>query len=263
MDILEALILGIIQGLTEFLPVSSSGHLELGKVLLDIDLSKAENNLLFTIVVHGATALSTIVVYRRDLRFISRELLTFRYTDSTNFLLFIMLSMIPAGLVGYFLKEEIESFFSGNILLVGTMLLLTGFLLLLTNLVKPKRGILNFKNSLAMGIAQALAILPGVSRSGTTIATGVLLGIRRDRVARFSFLMVIPLIIGVMIKELKDYSGNGDVDVMPLIIGFIAAFISGLLACKWMIRIVKKSKLIYFAYYCFAVGITAIIASQV
>jgi len=260
MDFLDALVLGILQGLTEFLPVSSSGHIELGKVLLLDTNIDAANSKLFTIIVHGATALSTIVVFRKDIAKIVRDLLSFKWTDSANLIFFIILSMIPAALVGVFLKDEIESLFNGNLVLVGSMLLFTGVLLLLTTIIRPKKGILNYWRSLIIGTAQAIAILPGISRSGSTIAVGLLLGINRTKIARFSFLMVLPLIFGAMIKDLMDYDPNASesINCRVLIVGFISAFFAGLVACNWMIKIVKRSKLSYFAYYCFIVGAIAL-----
>ncbi len=259
---LEALILGLIQGLSEFLPISSSGHLELGRVLLGTDLSNAEESFFFTITVHAATALSTIVVFRKDIAAILWDLYTLKFTDTTNMVLFIILSMIPAVGVGLFLKDEIESLFTGNLLLVGSMLLVTAALLFSTSALKPGKGILNYWKSSIIGIAQAIAILPGISRSGATISIGLLLGINREVVARFSFLMVLPVILGAMAKEVMDYkatSGGEEVNITALLIGFMAAFLSGWLACRWMIRLIKKSKLGYFAMYCAAIGLFAII----
>ena len=264
MDFIESLVLGVIQGLTEFLPVSSSGHLELGKVIFDQDLSASES-LLFTIVVHAATALSTIVVFRNDIRTIFRELLTFRWTDSTNLVLFIIVSMIPAALVGFFWKDELESLFTGDLMLVGLMLMVTATLLLITSFLKPKRGIINYWKSLVIGVAQAIAILPGISRSGSTIAVGLMLGINRSKMARFSFLMVLPLIFGAMAKDLMDYDSakEASIETGNLVVAFIAAFATGILACNWMIKLVRKSKLSYFAIYCFIVGGIAIAYSLV
>ncbi len=262
MNFLEALFLGLLQGLTEFLPVSSSGHIEIGKELLGLDINPDDSKL-FTIVVHGATALSTIVVFRNDLRAISRDLLTFRWTDSTNLMLFIIISMIPAVFVGLFWEDKIDELFAGNMVLVGSMLLVTGILLLITSYLKPKRGIVNYWKSAVLGVAQAIAILPGISRSGSTIATGLILGINRNTMARFSFLMVLPLIFGAMAKDIMDYNPSAETDVEPLALigGFIAAFVAGLFACNWMIKLVRKSKLSYFAVYCFAIGAIALIYS--
>jgi undecaprenyl-diphosphatase len=260
---LEALFLGLIQGLAEFLPISSSGHLELGKAILG-DNSVPEEGLLFTIVVHGATALSTIIVFWKDIIEIFKGLFQFKWNDSTHYASLIFVSMIPVGIVGGLFKDELESLFGGQILLVGCMLLVTGALLFITEKAKPKEGELNYGKSVIIGIAQAIAILPGISRSGSTIATSLLLGIDREKAARFSFLMVLPVILGLMLKEGLDIA-KGDVavsaDATPLIIGFFAAFISGVIACKWMIKIVKNAKLSYFAIYCFVVGTIAIIAN--
>jgi undecaprenyl-diphosphatase len=263
MTLLEALILGLIQGLSEFLPISSSGHLEIGKEVLGTDLVSASDNLFFTITVHAATALSTIVVFRKDIASILWDLYTRKYTDTTNFVLFIVLSMLPAAAVGVFLKDEIESLFTGNMLLVGAMLLVTASLLFSTSFLKPRRGILDYKKSFIIGIAQAIAIIPGISRSGATIGTGLLLGINRSEVARFSFLMVIPLIFGAMAKEIIDHdpaTSSSSIDPLALVVGFVAAFVAGLFACRVMINLVRRSKLWYFGFYCALAGGVAIIS---
>ena len=262
MGIIEAVILGIVQGLTEFLPVSSSGHLEIAKELLSV--SEQEQNLLMTIVLHAATALSTIIIFRKDITTIITGLLQFKWNEEAQFSVKIILSMIPATIVGLFFEDEIESLFGGQIVLVGSMLLLTGLLLFLADKAKKTNKKVSILNSILIGIAQAIAILPGISRSGATICTSVLLGVDREKAARFSFLMVVPLILGKMAKGML----SGDLitestTILPLIFGFIAAFITGLVACKWMIRLVKKSQLKYFAYYCFAVGIISIVAKLV
>ncbi len=258
MDWLEALLLGILQGLTEFLPVSSSGHLELGKALLGIE---AEKSLAFTIAVHGATVLSTVVVFRKDLWNITRDTLRFRRNDSTKFVAKILVSMIPVLILGVFFKEEIESFFTGNVVFVGSMLIVTSLLLASTTLIKQNKRKINWLDSIIIGTAQAFAVLPGISRSGSTISTGLLLGNRREAVTRFSFLMVLIPIIGANLKDVIDGSMNteGGVGVMPILIGFAAAFVSGLFACRWMIRIVNRGNLIYFAVYCMTIGLVAII----
>ena len=254
----EALILGIIQGLTEFLPVSSSGHLELGKVLLG-DESLPEESLLFTVVVHAATALSTVVVFRKDILEILAGLFQFKWNEQTRFSLKIILSMVPAAIIGVLFNDQIEALFNRQILLVGAMLVLTGLLLFLADRAKRTEKNVGFGQALIIGIAQAIAILPGISRSGATISTSVLLGIDRERAARFSFLMVVPLILGKMAKDLLDGNISSELtDLMPLAVGFCAAFISGLVACTWMISLVKKSQLRYFSYYCFLVGFGAI-----
>jgi undecaprenyl-diphosphatase len=258
MDIFEAIILGIIQGLTEFLPVSSSGHLELAKAILGDD-SLPEDSLLFTVVLHFATALSTIVIFRKDILTILKGLLQFRWNEDAQFSAKIILSMFPAVFVGLFFEEELESLFGGQILLVGCMLLLTAFLLLLADRSKNTNKKVSFSNAFVIGLAQAVAILPGISRSGATISTSVILGNDKSKAARFSFLMVVPLILGKMAKDLIggeiDYGSD---QIIPLSFGFLAAFISGLLACTWMIRLVRKSQLKYFALYCLLVGSLAI-----
>lgn len=258
MDTLDALILGVIQGLTEFLPVSSSGHLELGKAILG-DTSVPEESLLFTVVVHFATALSTMVVFRKDIFEIMKGLFSFKWNEQTQFSAKIVLSMIPAVVVGLFFEEELEALFGGNILLVGCMLIVTAILLWLADKAKDTQKKVSFPNAFIIGIAQAIAMIPGISRSGATISTSVLLGNDKNKAARFSFLMVIPLILGKIAKDIMDgalttQSGNTSV----LIIGFLAAFIAGLFACTWMIKLVRKSKLSWFAIYCLVVGLIAI-----
>ncbi len=258
MEIIDAIILGIIQGLTEFLPVSSSGHLELGKVLLG-DTSVPEESLMFTVVLHFATALSTVVVYRKDVWEILSGLFAFKDNEELRFSLKIVLSMVPAALIGLFFEEELEQLFSGNIILVGSMLLVTALLLFLADRAKNTHKTVSFGNSFVIGIAQAVAMLPGISRSGATIATSVLLGIDKRRAARFSFLMVVPLILGKIGKDFLsgDLDFRGD-NIEVLGAGFIAAFVAGLLACTWMIQLVRNSKLTFFALYCLIVGAIAI-----
>lgn len=261
MSAIEALILGIIQGLTEFLPVSSSGHLELAKVLVD-DQSVPEESMLFTVVLHAATALSTMVVFRNEILEIIKGLFQFKWNEESQFSIKIIISMIPAAIIGVLFNDEIEALFERQVLLVGAMLLITGLLLFLADRAKSTERSVSFFHSLIIGISQAIAILPGISRSGATIATSVLLGIDRSKAARFSFLMVIPLILGKMAKDMLD----GTIDIQrdvnsALAIGFVAAFISGLFACKWMITLVKKAQLKYFSYYCFIIGTLAIFST--
>lgn len=259
--LIEALILGLVQGFTEFLPVSSSGHLELTNALFGTALDTDKSMLMVT-VLHFATALSTVVIFRKDLAQIFKGFFQFKWNEETIFSLKIILSMIPAALVGILLEDEINSFFGGQVLFVGSMLLVTGLLLLLADRAKNTNKTVGFGHSLIIGISQAIAILPGISRSGATISTSVLLGIDRDRAARFSFLMVVPLIFGKMAKDILHMLDHPettiDTNFTALTVGFIAAFITGLIACNWMISLVKKAKLSYFAYYCFLVGLIAI-----
>lgn len=258
MSILDAILLGLIQGLTEFLPVSSSGHLELMKSILRQELN-GESSMFMTVLLHFATALGTIIVFRKDIFQLLKGLLQFKNNEEFQFSLRIALSMIPAACVGVFLDDFIESFFAGQIALVGTMLLLTGALLFVADKAKATDKKLSVSNAIVIGIAQAIAILPGISRSGATIATSVILGVDREQSARFSFLMVVPLIFGKMAKDIlsDDFTTVG-LSNGVMITGFAVALITGILACTWMIKLVKKSQLSYFAYYCFVVGMIAL-----
>ncbi len=258
MDWLEALILGIIQGLTEFLPVSSSGHLEMGKEILNIE---TKENMLFTVTVHGATVLSTIVVFRKDIINLLIHGLRFQNNEESKYVYKILISMIPVAIIGLLFKDKIESLFNGNMLLVGGMLIITAVLLAFTYYAKIREKDISYKNSLIIGIAQAIAVLPGISRSGATISTAILLGINKERAAKFSFLMVIIPISAANFKNIIDGELNisSSTDILPIIVGFVAAFVSGLLACKLMLNIVKQGKLIYFAIYCFIAGSIALI----
>ncbi len=261
MSVIEAIILGIIQGLTEFLPVSSSGHLELANVILG-DSSLPEESMLMIVVLHAATALSTIVVFRKDLLGIVTGVFQFKNNDEFKFSLNVVLSMIPAAAVGLLLDEEIEAFFGGKVLLIGCMLLVTAILLIFADKAKSTDKKVGIGHAIIIGISQAIAIFPGISRSGATISTSVLLGIDREKAARFSFIMVLPLILGKMAKDILDgafESINGS--ILLYVVGFMAAFITGILACTWMIKLVKRSKLKYFAYYCMIVGVVAIVYS--
>ncbi|MCB0651386.1 MAG: undecaprenyl-diphosphate phosphatase [Saprospiraceae bacterium] len=260
-DLIEAIILGIIQGLTEFLPVSSSGHLELAKYLLKDD-NAASMSMLMTVTLHGATALSTILVFRKEIMEILRGLFQFSWNEELKYSLKIILSMIPAACIGLFFEAEIEQFFTRRIGLVGAMLIFTGGLLFFADRAKRTGHKVSYLNAFIIGIAQAIAIIPGISRSGATISTSVLLGVDRERAARFSFLMVVPLILGKMGKDLLDgaFTTNGD-DALALGIGFVAAFLTGTLACLWMLKVVKNSKLSYFAIYCLVVGSIALAAA--
>ncbi len=258
MEVIDAIILGIIQGLTEFLPVSSSGHLELGKAILG-DNSVPEESLLFTVVLHFATALSTIVVFRKDVWDIFKGLFQFKWNEETEFSLKIIFSMLPAVAIGLFFEEQLEAFFGGNIQFVGFMLIITAVLLYFADRAKNTNKKVGFSSAFIIGISQAIAMLPGISRSGATISTSVLLGVDKTRAARFSFLMVVPLIFGKIAKDVLggEVSFTSD-QAVSMGAGFVAAFLAGLVACTWMIQLVKKSKLSYFAIYCLIVGLIAI-----
>lgn len=257
---LQALILGILQGLTEFLPVSSSGHLELGHALLG---DKSTDNLRFAVVVHVATVLSTIVVFRKDILELIKGLLEFQWNEATKFVSKLLFSAIPVLLLGLFFKDQIEELFTGNLILVGSMLIFTAFLLSLPSFIKVNDGKITFFKALIIGIAQAVAVIPGISRSGSTIATGLLLGTKKEDVARFSFLMVLIPILGAAFLDIVggELTSSESIGTGALLVGFLAAFVSGLLACSWMIKIVKRGKLIYFSIYCLIVGVIAIFAA--
>ncbi|HVN58220.1 MAG TPA: undecaprenyl-diphosphate phosphatase [Bacteroidales bacterium] len=257
MNWFEAIILGLIQGVTEFLPVSSSGHLELGKHLFGID---SESNFYFTIAVHGATVLSTITVFRKDILALLKGFFRFRMNEETIYLIKIAISMIPVGLAGVFLKDALENMFNGNMTALGIQFLITAILLFLTLLVKKGDKPISYLDSFIIGIAQAVAVVPAISRSGATIATGLILGNRKDEIARFSFLMVLVPVIGANLLEVtskgkhQDFAGTG-----VITLGFISAFIAGYFACKWMVELVKRSKMIWFAIYCTVIGIISIL----
>mgnify|MGYP001469640381 FL=1 len=261
MDILIAFILGFVQGLTEFLPVSSSGHLEIVKSIFNADFS-AKESMLMTVVLHFATALSTICIFRKDIIQILIGLFSKEETTQRVFSLKIIISMIPAVIIGVLWEEIIENLFNGQLILVGIMLIITALLLFLADRSKPTNKDVSFKNSFFIGIAQAIAILPGISRSGATIATSVLLGIDKESAAKFSFLMVVPLIFGKMFKDIIDGALLVEqINFLSLLIGFLAAFSTGLLACTWMIKLVKRSQLKYFSIYCTIVAIVTLIWS--
>lgn len=252
----EALILGLIQGLTEYLPVSSSGHLAIGSALFGIE---GEENLAFTIIVHVATVLSTLVILWKEIEWIFKGLFKFQMNDETRYVINIIVSMIPIGIVGLFFKDKVEAIFGSGLLVVGCCLLVTALLLSFSYYYKPRqKEKISLKDAFIIGLSQACAVLPGLSRSGTTIATGLLLGNSKEKLAQFSFLMVIPPILGeALLDALKMMKGEdiaGDIPAISLIVGFLAAFVSGCVACKWMINIVKKGKLIYFAIYCAIAG---------
>lgn len=263
MSTIEALVLGLLQGFTEYLPVSSSGHLAIGSYLFGIE---GEENLAFTVAVHVATVLSTFVILWSEIAWILKGLFKFELNDETRYTLNIIVSMIPVGIVGVFFKETVENIFGSGLLIVGIMLLVTAALLTFSYYAKPRpKEKISIMDAFIIGVAQALAVLPGLSRSGSTIATGLLLGNKKERLAQFSFLMVIPPILGEalldVIKVAKGEEAFGGIDTLPLTVGFIAAFVSGCLACKWMINIVKKGKLIYFGIYCAVAGIITIICN--
>ena len=253
MSALETLILESSRA-PEFLPVSSSGHLELVKAIFGSDYEQ-QQGLLVTITLHAATAFSTIFVFRKDIVTILSDLLRFKRGESLNFSLKIILSMIPAVIIGLFFEDFIASLFVGKIALVAVMLMITALLLFLADRVNENNKELNYSNTFYIGVIQAIAILPGISRSGATIALAVLLKIDRNKAARFSFLMVIPLILGSMAKSVMDGDLSQDsTALLPLLVGFVSAFITGVFACRWMVTLVKKSQLKYFSFYCFAVG---------
>ena len=264
MDWIEALILGIIQGLTEYLPVSSSGHLAIGANLFGIEGSE---NLAFTILVHVATVMSTLFILWREIVWLVNGVLKFKMNDEMRYFINILVSMIPVGIVGVFFKDYVEEIFGSGLLIVGIMLLVTAALLTFSYYARPRqKEKISMKDAFIIGIAQACAVMPGLSRSGSTIATGLLLGNKKEKLAQFSFLMVIPPILGEALldtmKAAKGVDVFGDIGVIPLVVGFVAAFISGCLACKWMIDIVKKGKLIYFGIYCAIVGVVTIVCSM-
>lgn len=265
MSWLEAFILGLLQGLTEYLPVSSSGHLAIGAALFGVE---GEENLTFTILVHVATVLSTLVILWKEISWIFKGMFKGTLNSETRYVINILVSMIPVGIVGVFFKDKVEAIFGSGLLVVGLMLLVTSLLLTFSYYAKPRqKENISIKDAFIIGLAQAAAVMPGLSRSGSTIATGLLLGNKKEKLAQFSFLMVIPPILGEalldIIKMLKHgaQAAAGDISMTALAVGFIAAFVSGCLACKWMINIVKKGKLIYFAVYCAIAGVVTLILS--
>lgn len=257
MDWLEALVLGVVQGLTEFLPVSSSGHLQIFKEILGVEITE---NLTFEIVVHAATVCSTLVVLRKEIGELLCGFFKFRWNDEMQYVLKIGVSMIPVAVVGFCFKEQVERIFGEGLNVVGVCLLLTAGLLAFAYYAKPRlKNRISFVDALVIGVAQACAVLPGLSRSGSTIATGILLGDNKEQVAKFSFLMVLVPILGEALLEAKDIlTGEvaaASVPVVSLLVGFVAAFVSGYLACSWMLNLVRRGKLIWFALYCLAAGI--------
>lgn len=262
----EALILGIIQGLTEYLPVSSSGHLAIGQAIFGME--NGEENLMFTVAVHVATVLSTLVVFWGEINWILRGVFKFKLNAETRYVLNILVSMIPVGIVGVFFKDEVEEIFGSGLMVVGCCLLVTATLLIFSYYARPRqKRHTSLRDAFIIGLAQAAAVMPGLSRSGSTIATGILLGNNKEKLAQFSFLMVIPPILGEalldVMKMAKGENVMGNTEAFPLLVGFVAAFISGFLACKWMINIVKHGKLVYFGIYCAVVGVITIITQLV
>ncbi len=257
MNWLQALILGIVQGLTEFLPVSSSGHLEIAKSLFGVN---TESSFFFTIAVHGATVLSTLFVFRKEIVRLLSGFFKFKMNDETDYSLKILLSMVPVLITGLLLKEPIESLFNGNLFFVGLMLLVTALILALSHFVRKRGRNITYKDALIIGFAQALSVIPGISRSGATIATGLIIGNKKDEIAKFSFLMVLLPVIGANFLEIVSGDAvRNTVGLGVILIGFFAAFISGYIACKWMISLVKRSKLIWFAVYCALIGMLSIL----
>ena len=258
MRFIEAIVLGVIQGLTEFLPISSSGHLEIGKAIFGNEIMGQES-LFMTLVLHFGTALSTIVVFKKEIYEIIKGISYFKKNEHTQFSIKIIISMIPATIVGLFFQEQIETLFSRNMVLVGAMLLLTAVILFISDLTRDMKKKISFFNAFILGIVQSVAILPGISRSGSTIASAVLLGVDRKKATSFSFIMVLPLIFGSMVKIIFDMETvPQNINIINLTLGFTAAFLSGIFACKWMITFVKRSKLKYFSYYCLFIGVATI-----
>lgn len=264
MEWFEALILGLVQGFTEYLPVSSSGHLAIGAALFDLE---GEENLTFAVAVHAATVLSTIVILWKEIEWIVKGVFKFEWNDEMRYAVNIIISMIPVGIVGVFFKDYVSDLFGEGLLLVGCMLLVTASLLAFSYYAKPKpKDKISTKDAFIIGLAQACAVLPGLSRSGSTIATGLLLGNKKESIAQFSFLMVLVPILGEAMLDLMKGGFSAEASGIPtlsLIIGFLAAFVSGCLACRWMINIVKKGKLIYFAIYCAIAGAATIVLTLI
>jgi len=262
MEWFEALVLGIIQGLTEYLPVSSSGHLAIGAHLFGLS---GEENLAFTVAVHVATVLSTIVILWKEIVWLFKDLFKWQWNEGTRYIVNIAISMIPVAVVGLFFKDKVETIFGSGLVVVGICLLVTATLLAFSYFAKPRqRETISPFHAFVIGIAQAVAVLPGLSRSGSTIATGLLLGNKKEKLAQFSFLMVIPPILGEALLDVKEMAEMGistamaGLPTLSLVVGFLAAFVFGCLACKWMIDIVKRGKLIWFAIYCAVVGAATI-----
>ncbi len=259
MSLIDAILLGILQGLTEFLPVSSSGHLEILSHILDVE---SEDNLAFSIVLHGGTVLSTIVVFRHQIWRLLRGLFRFEMNPETEYMLKIAVSLIPILIVGLFFKDDIESLFGGGLLFVGCMLLITSLLLLFASRRRSEGRMISYRDAFIIGIGQAVAVLPGLSRSGTTISTGLLLGDIREEVSKFSFLMVLIPIIGMnMLDLIGGDLGGESLSAGVLVGGFLSSFLVGMAACRFMIRIVNRGGLGWFALYCFVAGTAVVVWS--
>ncbi|MCF0207658.1 MAG: undecaprenyl-diphosphate phosphatase [Bacteroidales bacterium] len=265
MDCLDAIILGLIQGLTEYLPVSSSGHLTIGAEIFGL---QGEENLSFTVAVHVATVLSTIVVLWKEIADLFKGFFKFKWNDEMKYIVNILISMIPVAIVGFLFKDTVEEIFGSGLLIVGICLMVTALLLAFAYFAKPRqKEKISPLDALIIGIAQAVAVLPGLSRSGSTIATGLLLGNKKESLAQFSFIMVIPPILGEALLDLikiltkSEEAMASSIEMLPLICGFITAFVVGCLACKLMINRVKKGKLVWFAIYCAIIGAASIIWS--
>jgi len=257
MNWFEAVVLGLIQGFTEFLPVSSSGHLEIGKYFFGIN---AEENFYFTIAVHGATVASTLVVFRKEILQLVKGSLKFRKNEESTYILKLIVSMIPVGLAGIFLKDSVEGLFNGNMNFIGSMLIVTAIILALGHFIRKKERNITYMDSFIIGIAQMLAVIPGISRSGATISTGMMLGNRKDELAKFSFLMVLIPVLGAnLLVILSNDISSASTSTGIIVVGSIAAFISGYLACRWMINLVRKSKMIWFSIYCAIIGLLIIL----
>ena len=258
---IEALILGVVQGITEFLPISSSGHLELGSVLFGITNPQAYFT--FNIFVHGATLLSVVFVFWKDISALLHSIIRFRWNAETRFVSLLLVSAVPVGVVGLLFEEEIQSLFEGRVVLIGFMLLITALLLMLTRYAPPTTKEISLKSAFIIGLAQTIAIIPGISRSGATISTALYLGIEKAQAIRFSFLMVLLPVFGANFLKIIRMSGGGEVvspGTLPLIVGTVAAFVAGVAACKWMLDIVRKGNIAWFAVYCGLAGTGAIVA---
>lgn len=256
MNCFEALIFGLVQGLTEFLPVSSDGHLEIVKYFF----GGIEESFLFTVVVHGATVLSIIAVFWKEILRLLKGIFKFEMNEETVYSLKIVVSMIPVAIIGFTLRDQVSSLFVANMDITGSFLLVTALFLAFGHFVRKREKPITYGGAFVMGIAQALAVLPGLSRSGSTISTGLMLGNSKNELARFSFLMVIIPIIGANLVEfITSEPASVDGVLFPLIVSFIAAFVSGYIACRWMINIVRRGKLGWFALYCLVVGLSLIL----